>query len=114
MTSHNTKAESTAIAHTPGDWSYDDTLETVYSNDPRYCDKTAICKIDEQGSSKEEYANACLIAAAPELLEIAFKLQAAFTNESGQLMTNGECTKQISELITLVPATIAKATGMAA
>ncbi len=52
--------------HTPGPWTYKDDFELVVvpKNDPQ---ADAICEIT--GNPSEQFANARLIAAAPELLE---------------------------------------------
>lgn len=58
----------TTTKHTPGPWIVDENNATIFANDSRWEDPTAICKVDTL-PGEETDANARLIAAAPELLE---------------------------------------------
>jgi hypothetical protein len=66
--------------HTPGPWTYKDDFELVVvpKNDPQ---ADAICEIT--GNPSEQFANARLIAAAPELLEALYLVIMDFEHEGG-------------------------------
>jgi hypothetical protein len=78
----------TKVTHTPGPWTYQYSPYTaqdeheipafeVHGNDVKVCDT------NEDRPAAEQEANACLIAAAPDLLEAAEKVIASW--ERGDL-----------------------------
>jgi len=113
--------------HTPGPWKqveYDDWLyvggekmdfiEYDPVNEPyNYSVENAVCVIDHVGSITEEgYANAHLIAAAPDLLAACERARQGYKNliELGALPHSG-WDKQAREYINELDALIAKTKG---
>jgi hypothetical protein len=74
------------MSHTPGPWtaSLDDTPYFVYSaidTDPDICD---LLPRDADVYTEEDEANACLIAAAPELLDACWRVIRLLQQREGQ------------------------------
>lgn len=87
--------------HTPGPWKVGRKVSrAVYG-----ADETPICACDSMGeaSREAEYANACLIAAAPDLLTVLRQIHA-------HLEAGDDCRAVMTEMASAV---IAKAEGRA-
>ena len=93
--------------HTPGTWkiTIDDRIETSYFtnikgekvdnfDDASYCSTLTICKIEtgylRNVMNEEERANAKLIAAAPELLQMVYNLKKCIERLTGDNILSQE------------------------
>ncbi len=112
MTREENTAPATATAHTPGPW-------TAQRCSIRAADGkvVAICNgwVNGAGNDATPFANARLIAAAPELLEACERMKAAIDDmlADEELQVTSDVGDLLIQVATMPSLTIAKARGKA-
>lgn len=96
--------------HTPGPWTLSDDYDTVFGGPPDDRGSVMVANIAGDADDPENEANARLIAAAPELLEVARQYAATLEALIRQSPTD-DARKVNKERLAAVQSTIAKATA---
>lgn len=109
INAHNAQADAARDKHTPGPWTWDGQRGV-----PRHCcvaqvwrpDGMSLAMIEPTDDASEADANACLIAAAPEMLDALRMAERFMSGFEGDDLQDG-----IDEKIAATRAVIAKAEG---
>lgn len=116
-----TTNEKTPSAHTPGPWILDTNGKIIAQADAgKWADYICQMPFDSLKEAEElgsrQIANACLIAAAPDLLEASDRMSAAIFDmlEDESLILSGDWNDLLVQIISMGTAAIAKARGEAA